>query len=590
MTHEQDPAPSKASLAGAWLQERSLPAAILRGRASAESVLSHSMIGLMFFLAHWEEAYAVTGIGVWVFPFDRLPSAWQLWSWVPAVLSMPFNAWWLDRYVSRESGMDIFARKPVLWARRLLCALPIFGLFAIPCWRWLMDSRPRWAFRVEARADLVLAACTSPKRETPHRRDQPLFAPVIFFAFWCFLANFIWLRAAAVSLSTWNRPLLDRWILVTIVLLRWLGFVLTVVYVRRWCRRRGLGREWVILQLVGALSWLVPLPAFYFAAFLTTHFGERAWEGSLVGSSRRAGVDRKLRAVEKGAPMLWRWHLSHRVSAPESEIALQHRAWLRLEMASLFLEVPLVMVLFSRFQHVSLLLAAPLAIAFLCLVASGLLGLLLGLAGFVLAALCRELGELRSRWARFGMRQFFASLVVFAGIVVGASLIGEPVWAGFWLEQVGKFGALIGFLVGMPSLLGSLRGKPERRSSAFPWFWFYVFLWSAGVMLQRDPQRASIVYLVVFFLLYAFFRLRALRSLPWLLWPFRSQDVFRPALPWAVRCRLLWLLMLGVAPLTGSLAALAMTGRGQLETAFEQFWSETGTTARKFSAESRACH
>jgi hypothetical protein len=66
----------------------------------------------------------------------------------PAVLAalLLVNAWLLERVLRRHTPAHLRPTRVCLWVRRVIAAVPVVGLLAVPAWRRLVARRPRWAF------------------------------------------------------------------------------------------------------------------------------------------------------------------------------------------------------------------------------------------------------------------------------------------------------------------------------------------------------------------------------------------------------------------------------------------------------------
>ena len=53
----------------------------------------------------------------------------------------------VERFLARQTREEIRVRAWLRGVRPLVAAVPLFGLYAVPGWLWLLDRHPAWAFR-----------------------------------------------------------------------------------------------------------------------------------------------------------------------------------------------------------------------------------------------------------------------------------------------------------------------------------------------------------------------------------------------------------------------------------------------------------
>lgn len=566
--------PSEDRLTGTWLGLKFQPAQILRGRVSAEQVLSNSRLGLTMFVLHWEEVYYRMDFLFVLAPFHIFPASWLTWAWLPSVLAMPINTWWLDRLIGREAGLDHLARRPVIWARRLLSAVPILGLIAIPCWRWLSVAQPRWLFRFEKQPILILSPtndATAYEPQLQRATDRPSsganvhFPPASIFLLWFFVANFFFLKAAIASLVLLRIPEVDYSVLVTMIVLRFSGFVLEVAYIRDWHSRRGLNRTAALAQGLLALAWLAPLPFVYLINLFMASKDKH--EESLAGLAKKTLPSLRESGYLRGKLRLpWRWLHEQGPAVSESRFANRVRGFRSLKTAMLLFEVPLAMSLFNYFRFDSPIVAFPFAMLFLWLVASAGFGLLPGLAG--IWSHRRSTVPKIPEWSLPGWFSLFSTIAFLGGLFIGASFLHGSGTAGPLIEQIGKFGSLLALIPAFRWIF-----KQQSTWTQMAWPFFYAYLWVLGIEIRKGEPDMAPPSMVILAFVFAIFHIRAVRFTPWALWPFRWEDLRDPRLPLKTRLHLIALAVIGIAPFTSSLAPLAYVGRRRLEMTFSEFWS-----------------
>ena len=80
---------------------------------------------------------------------------WPLFGWLaetPAGLAalallVFLNGWVLDRSLADRTPFESTLPLWVRCARRLAVTIPLLGIYAVPCRRWVVRSHPGWAFR-----------------------------------------------------------------------------------------------------------------------------------------------------------------------------------------------------------------------------------------------------------------------------------------------------------------------------------------------------------------------------------------------------------------------------------------------------------
>jgi hypothetical protein len=107
---------------------------------------------------------------------ERAP--WPFFGWLaesPAGflilgILLVLNGWLVDRALSDRTPFEDALPLWLRGLRRALVSVPVFGLYAIPAWRWVIQRRPTWVRRSFRRLPLDLAASHQESRD-PCRRS-----------------------------------------------------------------------------------------------------------------------------------------------------------------------------------------------------------------------------------------------------------------------------------------------------------------------------------------------------------------------------------------------------------------------------------
>jgi hypothetical protein len=108
------------------------------------------------------------------------------------------NGWLMDRTLAdRTPGKDLV---PVWlrWLRRALVSLPIMGLYTIPVWRWIVQTKPSWAFRTSIQPAFDLSA-TSETIAGAHSRFRGWQSTLRRSQGQSFFALFLWMTAGQIA-------------------------------------------------------------------------------------------------------------------------------------------------------------------------------------------------------------------------------------------------------------------------------------------------------------------------------------------------------------------------------------------------------
>jgi hypothetical protein len=185
------------------------------------------------------------------------------------------NAWMMDRWLASRTRGNRSISAWLRLLRPLTAGVPVFGLASVPAWRWIVKSRPAWAFhRALPRASAIcLPTVPEPSLSTlrfsrveiwarTHSQNMPeLMAWIIGCQLAPFLGGLSWLAGNGL-LDASRRMTLQT----ACVVLHLLAAFFGVWFVRSKLSSRafpwlllvpGLGLLSVLLLDAAALSWLV---------------------------------------------------------------------------------------------------------------------------------------------------------------------------------------------------------------------------------------------------------------------------------------------------------------------------------------------
>ncbi len=476
----------------------------------------------------------------------------------------------VERFLARQTREKTRVRAWLRCARRLVAAVPLFGLYAVPGWRWLLDRRPGWAFAAERpgsgrRGGLSRLALPNAWMLRFEGTSRWLASPRVLVSLYLFemfalLLLGLWLGSAGKRAAAWGLSLLFHLIAVL-----GMGF-----FFAGKARRARLSTTATIGLCSLSLAWLPPIPLLPLLGFLPFLFldleGQERTLAHQAHAGRTAtdnlgqwrGLKDVLQRRWERAPW-WRRLLGPPRGlvrkADDPGLVDAHLTDLyRLRSLSLPLETAWVAWTSLRLSGSHGLRAAvdPLSIA----------ALILGLAGlsFVATGFFRRLLHATSaptpRDRYSAARAFaFTQLGFAAGLQIGEALhVRDPLEIANVAGAAGLLGMLVLF---GPLLLEILRPVPELfkmdvRQSA-PWLLLCPLLLAASlrfsgtVDLDRD-WRVLKALVEVAPLLGVF---PGIAHLDWLLRPYAAKRMFSRELPPRVRATLAFLTFTGLLPLGG---------------------------------------
>lgn len=501
-----------------------------------------------------------------------LPGALVLWALIAGSLLQGGLVEW---FLARQSREEIRVRTWLRGARRLVAAVPLFGLYAVPGWRWLLDRRPAWIFRTAqpgraSRAWLLRFAGTS-----RWLASLPVLVSLYIFETAVLLLLALWVGSVGQQAVTWALSLLFHLIV----------FLGMAVFFAGKARRAMLSKTATLGLCSLSLAWLPPVPFLPLLGFLPFLFldleGQERTLAHRVHMGRTAtdnlpqwrGLKDVLKRQWERAPW-WR-----RISGPPRALVREpddpglvdaHLTdFYRVKSLSLPLETAWMAWTSLRLASDPRLRAAvdPLSIAALIL---GLAGLALVAAGFfrrLLHATAAPTPRDRHSVARaFTFTQFgFA-----AGLQIGEALhVRDPLGIATVAGTAGLLGILV--LLG-PVLLEILRPVPELfkmdiRQLA-PWLLLCPLLLAVSLRFSRtaDLERDWRVLQALVEVAPLLGIFPGIAHLDWLLRPYAAKRMFSRELPPRVRATLAFLTFTGLLPLGGLAvpAWIAIRRRGWL--------------------------
>jgi hypothetical protein len=482
------------------------------------------------------------------------------------LLLILISGWVVDRRLFDRTPQETLVFPWLRWLRRAVAFVPVFGLYAIPAWRWIVRTRPSWAFRTAATPKIDLFK--SPRggflrrlvsRVDVLRRTWGQSFPAI--GLWViagqiapWLALLSWLTTAD-SLSPGRRRALVELSVLLHGLACALAFQLAAIRSHRMRFQRWRDR------IFRSATSLLLLPPFPFSVLGFGLWGNAMGEDeSLVGRSfsRRSLPP----ALALGSRSRARWRPFRRIweaarfrhTDQSSDIAYFRFGFHRLKIFCLFLDVSALAWLFSTQGRPLLPLQAgplPPAITYLLAAAVGLL-----VEGWAL--MIRLLGWFRRTslsFPHYGYCFSLTQLILIAGILFGTLLAADNVRTlGSILEAIGMFALAPAALLLVQAGGGPTPRRHRRFFVALSWTLLVFELAVVGVLMEAHPESAS-PFLHVFkttLILTPLWSLALFFGLgQWLLHPLRLRHLFDRRLPGRVRAALATVALTAALPLGG---------------------------------------
>jgi hypothetical protein len=497
------------------------------------------------------------------------------------LLVLPFNGWFLSRFLSSKTPGGIRVPRWLRGLRFLALSLPLFGLPVISLWKAFLE---RSATRGPTTASRVVSLdLANPHRRLPYGlRFRTLYRSGFFFgwiviSFLPVLAWALWL-AGARELGNWHRPM----ILGACVLLHLTACLFMAQHIRIEIRKSSVFAWRRALLLIAPLFWLMALPgmAAGFALFVFANPSRTSLSWKTHAS--RTGVDRdplwqgiqgRLQQQWETRPWFTQWRRPAGLTRSEGPgrkdeaiISLYRLKTLLLALESMSLTVVL-------FRIPSLRVALSLGLRPVLWTAAVLAGTgaLIQIAG-LLARLFRvpRLGEKLNRHP-YGRYLFLTQTAFLAGTYGGAALSQVSI------EQFGFLLCLSAALCGLMTVIFLLlpTGASPKGPDMVLWGLLYLAISAVGgvIALEGEDWRTS---LLSFFRistalspLWSFGLLLALGG--WLLRPFSWRDVADWKLPSGFRATLAFVILVAVLPLGGLAVPFWIYARHRLWPRYEPF-------------------
>jgi hypothetical protein len=476
----------------------------------------------------------------------------------------------VERFLARQTREEIRICAWLRCVRRLAAAVPLFGLYAVPGWRWLLDRRPGWAFAIERPG--------SGRRGALSRQALPnawilwfegtsrwlvslrVLVSLYLFEMIALLLLALWLGSAGKWAGAWALSLLFH-------LIAFLGMA---VFFTGQARRAMLSKTATLRLCSLSLAWLpsVPLlPLLGCLPFLLVNLERQERTLTHQAHAGRTATDnlpqwRRLKEVLnrqwERAPW-WR-----RIPGPPRELIREPdnpgmvdahlTALYSLRSLSLPLETAWMAWMSLRLagDHVLRADVDRLSIAALIL---GLAGLLFVAAGF-LRRLLHATAAPTPHDRHSSARAFaFTQLGCAAGLQIGEALhVRDPLAIATVAGAAGLLGMMVFF---GPLLLEILRPVPDPFRmdirQLVPWLLLCPLLLAASLRFSgtADLEREWRVLRALVEVAPLLGVFPGIAHLDWLLRPYTAKRMFSRELPLRLRATLAFLTFTGLLPLGG---------------------------------------
>lgn len=502
-------------------------------------------------------------------PAPSFPSGiWVAWALVAGSL---LQASLLDRFLARQTPRG--AHGWMRFARLLVAAVPFFGFYAAPGWRWLLEHLPNQTFPTEQpgrRCDVLTRRALRPpwirrlERASRWLAALRVIVPLYLFEMAVLLLLALWLAAegsAGRRAAAWTFSIFFH-------LVAFLG--MTVVFASQ-ARRGMLSGAGTVGLCSLSLAWLPPvpmLPLLGAVPFLFVDVGrqERTLAHHLLAG--RTGTTDRLRSLQGKIKKSWEstpwWR---RIQGPPREVIPdagnpdQVDAHLTdlYRLRSLSLPLETAWLTWMCLRHPRIFGNVHAALEPLSLLASAL-----GLAGLSIVAvrffrrLLHSTAAPASRDRHSMARAFaFTQLGFAAGLQIGGALhVRDPLGIAGMAGAAGLLGMLVIF---GPLLLEILRPVPElfkRDIRQFVlWLLLCPLLLAANLRFSRtapaDLERDWRVFQALVEVAPLLGVFPGIAHLDWLLRPYAAKRMFSRELPPRVRATLAFLTLTGLLPLGG---------------------------------------
>jgi hypothetical protein len=514
------------------------------------------------------------------------------------------NGWLLDRSLADRTPVGHLVPIWLRWLRQALVSIPVVGLYTIPAWRWILQTRPSWAFRASALPRIHLSAASetiaSPLsllgawiHALRHRQGQSLpalFLWVIAGQIAPWIALLSWVTTAGALSSGHQRTLFAL-----SAACHGLACVCGLQYgVIRGRQTRIVRWKATAIQFA-PLFFLPPFPFFIVGLLLWMILAGEEVE-TFVGRShcnksrppahallgRGYSISRLFRSATRGKQEL---DLMLNGLLPgtleNSEVKSQQLAFFRLKTFMLILDTTALAWILAKLGGPSLsfnsssLYLAP----FLLLAALGILVELSFLAMRVMGWFLRR----AMPYQPYGRSLTFTQLALAAGLLFGPLLAaGQASNAGLLLIVIGIGTAVTSTLLFAPaSFLLMLPGR--QTFVLLAWAGLFFELFATGLVMRYHPELAP-PFMHLFKVAIALTPVWSLALLlglkGWLLHPFGLGHLFDRRLPGSTRAVLATIVLTAAVPLGGIAIPFWIYAHHRLWPRYEKLlWNLKGTGA-----------
>ncbi len=483
------------------------------------------------------------------------------------------NGWLVDCSLADRTPFESLVPAWLRWLRRAVASIPVAGLYAIPVWRWIIQTQPAWAFRAST---LPVLDLSHPSEKIPGsgfrvwastlRRRQGQSFPVLFFwmiagqiAPWIALLS--WVTTAQI-LSSGHRVALIALSALCHLLACALGLQYGVIR----SRQIRAGRSKAAALRYAPLSFLLPFPLFIVGLLMWMALAGEDVETLVGRSSSNKSLPPAQIPFERGSSLIRLFRLLTRGKREldvvlndllpgtiENSSSQSHQfAFYRLKTFLLILEAAALARLLARLGGPSLSFESPTIqlSPFLFLAALGVIAELTFLAMRVIGWFLRR----EMPYQPYGRALTLTQLALAAGLLFGPLLeAGDAPHTGLLLQAIGIGTAVASTLLFAPvSYLLMLPGRQVLVTLAWVVLFFELFV--AGTILGGHPELAppflhlfkTAILLSPVWSLALFLGLRG-----WLLNPFELRHLFERRLPGKARAALAAVILTAAVPLGG---------------------------------------
>jgi hypothetical protein len=491
------------------------------------------------------------------------------------VLLIVANGWLMDRNLADRTPGEKLVPLWLRWLRKALVSIPVAGLYVIPVWRWIVQTRPPWAFRTSALPRIHLEAsgtvAASPLSRlgawsrTVRRRQGQSFPALVLWMIGGQIAPWIallsWVTTAETLSACHYRALLALSALCHV-----LACVCGLQYGAIRGRQTRVVRWRSVALRFAPLFFLFPFPFWVpgillwmiwageeVETFVGRSYSNKSRPPAHTPLAKGSSLGRLLRSVAQGKREFDGMLNDLLPGALEnSQVKNQQLAFYRLKTFALILDAAALAWLLTRLGGPVLRFDSP-PIYLSPFLVLAVLGVIVELSFLVL----RVAGWLLRRampYQPYGRSLTFTQLALAAGLLFGACLAeGQAANAGLLLMFIGFGNAVAATLLLAPvSFLLMLPGR--QTFVLLAWVGLFFELFATGAVMRSQPELAPpflhlfkvAVALTPLWSLALFLGLRS-----WFLHPFELGHLFDRRLPGSTRAVLAAVVLTAAAPLGG---------------------------------------